>query len=393
MKQWILVAVTACLASLPCLALDCDPVFGDHMVLQRNVPVVISGSASAAQSIAVSWRGQKWSTNADVQGRWRVTLPAMEASRTGQDLVVQSGDREVIMRDVVVGDVWLFSGQSNMDFPLSKAVGGLEGLDRFTTIPEIRLLHHQGVSTNNRVFDTATLQRLHPAKFFVGSWQIAKRDAVAPCSAIAWWTLLALHQREPEVPLGLVENAIGGCGTEAWIPEKILKQDQAYQPLMSDWLDSPRISAWARERARKNLGAHLQAHHPFQPAFLFSAMEHSLGSFSLRGVVWYQGETNAEMDDLEGNAKLITDLVRGWREHWQQPKLPFYLIELPRIGGTDPLRKHWPLYRKSQAMVAESLPNMHLVRTTDLGYDSPDVHPPEKKPIAERVSEQILRLP
>jgi sialate O-acetylesterase len=392
MKKFINFVALALLASAPCLALECDPVFGDHMVLQRNVPVVISGSADASQSIEVLWQGRSWTAKTDSQGRWQVTLPAMKASRTGQDLIVRSGEKKVIMRDVVVGDVWLFSGQSNMDFPLAKAVGGRDELARFTTIPEIRLLHHQGVSTNDRTYDAVTLQRLHSAKFFEGSWQIATRDALASCSAIASWTILALHQRNPEIPLALIENAIGGCGTEAWIPETILKSDQAYRSLINDWLNSPRISPWARSRAQKNLGQYRQAHHPFQPGFLFSSMRHSLGSIPLRGVVWYQGETNAEMPDKDGNAKLMMDLVRGWREHWQQPRLPFFLIELPRIGGADPLRAHWPMYRQSQAMVADSMSELYLIRTTDLGYDSPDVHPPDKKPIAQRVSEQILRL-
>jgi sialate O-acetylesterase len=393
MKKFIPIVALGLFASASCSAFECDPVFGDHMVLQRKLPVVISGSADASQLIEVMWQGRSWNAKADSHGRWRVTLPAMKTSRTGQDLIVRSGEKKIIMHDVVVGDVWLFSGQSNMDFPLAKAVGGREELDRFTTIPEIRLLHHQGVSTNDQSYDAATLQRLQASKFFAGSWQIATRDALASCSAIAWWTIISLHHNEPEVPLALIENSIGGSGTEAWIPETILKSDQAYRALLPDWLDSPRISPWARSRALKNLGEHRQSHHPFQPGFLFSSMQHSLCSIPLRGVVWYQGETNAEMPDKDGNAKLMIDLVRGWREHWQQPQLPFFLIELPRIGGTDPLRAHWPMYRQSQAMVAESMSEVHLIRTTDLGYNSADVHPPDKKPIAQRVSEQILRLP
>jgi sialate O-acetylesterase len=139
-----------------------------------------------------------------------------------------------------------------------------------------------------------------------------------------------------------------------------------------------------------NLGGHPEASHPFKPGFLFESGVRAWTGFPFEGVLWYQGETNAEIDDDAWNRRLISDLVTGWRKELGQEKLPFFLIQLPRIGGSDPLRKHWPAYRKVQAEAARSLAGVHLVVTEDLGWDSPDVHPPDKRPVAMRLAEAIL---
>ena len=128
-----------------------------------------------------------------------------------------------------------------------------------------------------------------------------------------------------------------------------------------------------------------RASHPFKPGFLFESGVRAWSGFPFDAVLWYQGETNAEIADAAWNRRLLTDLVKQLR----QDKLPFYLVQLPRIGGNDPLRKHWPAYRKVQAEVARSLPEVHLVVTRDLGWDRPDVHPPDKRPVAERLAHAI----
>jgi sialate O-acetylesterase len=152
----------------------------------------------------------------------------------------------------------------------------------------------------------------------------------------------------------------------------------------------PGLSPWVRGRAKRNLGSHLEASHPFKPGFLFESGARDLAGFPFDGVFWYQGETNAELDDEAWNERLITDLVTGWRKTLGQDNLPFYLIQLPRIGGHDPLRKYWPEYRRAQAAAVAKLKNVTLVVTQDLGWDSPDVHPPDKLPVARRLAGAVL---
>lgn len=373
-------------------ALELGRPFGDHMVLPMARPVPVRGTAVPGVEVTVSFAGKESVAKADREGRWQATLPTMEPSAKGRTLSVKAGREKLELDDVLVGRVYLWSGQSNMDFQLSRATGGPAEAKTAGDHPAIRLFNLTGVPTDKRVYDAATLARLTPRDHFTGSWERASEKSAAALSAVAWWAGKAVHLHDG-VPVGLVENAVGGSGTEAWLPRPVLASRRDYAPLLDDrWLDSPRVSPWARGRARQNLGGQSAANHPFKPGFLFESGVRDWAGFPFEGVVWYQGETNAEIDDDAWNRRLITDLVNGWRKELLQPALPFFLVQLPRIGGNDPLRRHWPEYRKVQAEAARSLEGVHLVVTQDLGWDSPDVHPPDKRPVGMRVAEAVIRV-
>lgn len=367
------------------------PPMANHMVLPHGKTLPLRGKGPVGQTVQIHFMNHESHAVVADTGDWKITLPSCEATAIPQTMHIRCGAESHDLSDILVGEVWLFSGQSNMDFPLIKAIGGQQALATAGKQPLVRLLHLAGLPTDQRRYDEAELQRLSPEKFYQGTWQPCSAAAAAPVSAIAWWTAVAIAQKK-NIPLGIIENAVGGSGTEAWLSPEALDRRDEYAALQQDWLNAPRMSSWARQRARFNLGPHLQAHHPYQPSFLFQATQHQLSDFPLTCVVWYQGETNAESADYEHHLHLITDLIRSWRSSWQQADLPFYLIELPRIGGSDPLRRHWPLYRKVQRAAA-TLPHVSLIPTTDIGYDSPDVHPPDKFPIAQRLAEEILRQP
>jgi sialate O-acetylesterase len=376
--------------SLAAAGIELGRPFGDHMVLPMGMPVPVWGTAAAGAEVTVEFGGQSVRAIAGVDGGWRGGLEPMAASAKGRSLTVRSGGEHRVLDDVLVGRVFLCSGQSNMDFPLGRATGGIEEAKAAGNYPAIRLFNLTGAPTDGRVYDAATLARLNPRDHFTGVWEVSSGKSAAAFSAVAWWTGKLIHERSG-VPVGLIENAVGGSGTEAWLPRPVLAARRDYAELLDErWLESPRVSAWARGRAKRNLGGHPAASHPFQPGFLFESGVREWIGFPFEGVLWYQGETNAEIDDNAWNRRLISDLVTGWRTELRQEKLPFFLIQLPRIGGNDPLRRHWPAYRKVQADVARSVPGVHLVVTEDLGWDSPDVHPPDKRPVATRLAEAIL---
>jgi sialate O-acetylesterase len=365
--------------------------FASHMVLPMAKAVPVWGGAMPGEEVTVAFAGESASVLADRDGRWQVVLPAMPASAKGRTLSVTAGRAKVVLDDVLVGRVFLCSGQSNMDFPLSRATGGIEEARTAGKFPAIRLFNLTGAPTDSRVYDAATLARLNPFDHFTGSWERSSEKSAAAFSAVAWWAGKAVHLKDG-VPVGLVENAVGGSGTEAWLAPSVLAARREYADLLDErWLGSLRVSAWARGRARKNLGAHPEASHPFKPGFLFESGVRAWAGFPFEGVLWYQGETNAEIDDDAWNRRLISDLVGGWRKELRQQKLPFFLIQLPRIGGSDPLRRHWPAYRKVQADVARNLSGVELVVTHDLGWDSPDVHPPDKQPVGMRLAGAMLK--
>ena len=363
--------------------------FASHMVLPMKCEVPVWGTATPGDTIQLELGSAIHRTTADANGNWRIPLPPMEPSAKPATMTIKGSGQQLKLDDLLVGRVFLCSGQSNMDFQLSRAIGGMEEAKQAHKFPSIRLCNLTGAPTDTRVYDTATLARLNDRDHFTGTWEHAMENSAAAFSAIAWWTGRTIHERD-RVPIGLVENAIGGSGTEAWLPRNLLSSQRAYAGLLEkNWLSSPQISPWARGRAKQNLGEHPEANHPFKPGFLFESGVRPWCSFPFDGVLWYQGETNAEIADDAWNRRLITDLVSGWRKELGESTLPFYLVQLPRIGSNEPIRKHWPEYRKVQAEVARSLPGVHLIVTQDLGWDSPDVHPPDKLPMAKRLAEAI----
>lgn len=365
--------------------------FGDFMVLPHGRSNPLWGRGEPGSEIKLEFAGQSKAARCGVDGQWQLTLDAENPSAEGRDMILSASDGLVVLKDVLVGEVWLCSGQSNMDFPLAKAIGGKAAAAEAVKFPAIRLLNLTGAPTDAQLYDSVTLARLNSKDHFTGKWAIASESSVAGISAIAWWTGHAIHISKG-IPIGVVENAVGGSGAEAWLPLDVLKSREEYKPLLGDgWLESPKVSAWARGRAKLNLGDQPTSMHPFRPGFLFESGVREWTRFHFAGVLWYQGETNAELADDLWNERLIQDLVTGWRAAFHLPNLPFFMVQLPRIGGNDPLRANWPAFRNVQERIAKRIPNIHLIVTRDLGWDSPDVHPPDKKPVAERLAAEILK--
>jgi sialate O-acetylesterase len=365
--------------------------FGSHMVLPAGRDLAVWGTGATGGQVALRFGEHAATGHVQADGTWKAVLRGMPPSATARVLQVEAAGGAVKkLEDVLVGEVWFCAGQSNMDFPLGRAVGGGDEAARAENFPSIRLLNLTAVDTANRPFDAAELGRLTPERLFEGRWTRAGGQSAAAFSAVGWWAGREIHGKR-KVPVGLVDVSVGGSGAEAWLPREVLQARADYAELLgTSWLESTRVSAWARGRAKVNLGGKPGAH-PYQPGFLFDAGVREWRGFPLSGVLWYQGETNAEIRDDVWNGRLITDLVIGWRRILEQPGLPFYMVQLPRIGGNDPLRKGWPQFREVQARAAAKLDGVNLIVTHDLGWDSPDVHPPDKRPVGQRLGEAAAR--
>lgn len=385
----LLVLLSACIIHAETVLIPARP-FADHMVLPMGRETPVWGVAAPGAEVAVRFGAHTARGKADAQGNWRLTLPDLTASSEGSDLEIVSANEHRTLHDVLVGEVWLCSGQSNMDFPLAKAVGGKQEAAAAAAFPAIRLMNLTGTHTNARKYGEAEIRRLAPDVFFTGTWQVASEASALEFSAVGWWAGKTIHQAKG-VPVGLIDNSVGGSGAEAWLPREVLEARKDYAELLgAAWLDSERVSNWARGRAKLNLGG-TPGNHPFRPGFLFDSGVRWWRGFPLAGVLWYQGETNAEILNDAWNERLITDLAQGWRKVLAQPDLPFFMVQLPRIGGNDPLRRGWPQFRAVQARAAAKLNHVALIETVDLGWDSPDVHPPDKRPVGERLGKAAAR--
>lgn len=369
-------------ASLACVvavrALELPPAFSDHMILQRDRAIPVWGTADAGSQITVTFGSQTKSATVKPDGSWSVQLDAMPASDSPRELAV-SGNRKSEIKnlkftDILVGEVWLCTGQSNMKFMLKQATGGADAI-KGSSNPNLRLLNfvgtlRSGVAATNY--------------FSTSGWQPSSPKTSADFSAIAWHFGDKL-QRELGVPVGLIHNSVGGAPIEAFLPPAAQIAGRTQH-----WQTNTNYPRWCRERAAQELAKYRSTFHPYAPFALHEAGIAPLQPYALRGVLWYQGESNATETpespalDTAPYEQMFRALVTDWRRAWNDPKLPVYFPTLPSLN------RDWESFRKMQTKLAEEIPYCGTVPTLEFGHPT-DVHPPNKRPVAERLADLALK--
>ena len=365
------------------------PIFADGMVLQRDQPLRIWGSAESGEQIVVRWEGIEVTTVGDAKRSWQVTLPALRASAIPGELRV-SGRNTVRVRDVLVGDVWLCSGQSNMAFEVDRAFHAEEEI----LAARYPLIRH--VLVPRRVKD-------EPSRDLEVEWQTCSPQTAGRFSAVGYYFARAQHLRNG-VPIGLVNATWGGSPVQSWMSEEALLADPYAGPTMARWekrlADYPRKNAeylkamadWrdAEQMARAQ-GERLETPMPrrpdgpgsqWQPNGLYNAMIHPLVPLTLKGVLWYQGEANAP--EAEEYASLFTGMIRQWREDFGA-ELPFLFVQLANHRRSfDRTNLTWAYLREAQT-TALALPRTGMAVSIDLG-EVDDVHPRNKQDVGRRLA-------
>ncbi len=369
-------------------ALSADRAFGSHMVLQRRQPIQVWGLASPGAEVEVVLSEERAVTIAGADGRWRAQLGPMEAGGP-HSLTLRSEAHEVTLEDVLVGEVWVCAGQSNMRWTLGQSAAAEAALAA-SSIPELRLLDFVGEAyPSSRAWTEEELAKCSPERYYrTSGWAVSSPASARPFSAVAW-TFGRDLQARLGVPVGLIHNAIGGTCTEAYISPERLRAE----PELADgegWLKDPRAPEWPRQRGRENLARWFAAPqgpmpgHPFQPGFLHEAAIAPLAGLGLAGAIWYQGESNATLADMQVAADparcrtSLTALIDDWRDTFARPGLPFLMVQLPGMG------RAWMEYREVQRQVAK-LPGVGLAVTLDLGHPT-DVHPRRKREVGARLA-------
>ncbi len=321
------------------------------MVLQRDRTVPVWGTATAGAEVRVECAGQAATARADDSGSWRAELPALPAGGPHQ-MVVASGDEKIRFADVLVGEVWLASGQSNMEWPMWASWAGNAAVAE-ASHPDIRLVTvpHNSVAEPQAAADTT-------------GWAAASPATVHKFSAVAYYFGRELH-RELGVPVGLVHSSWGGSSMEAWTSEPTLRADGSYDALLEKVKNPP-----AGQEP-------IQPRH--MPAHLYNGMIHPLAPYGIRGVIWYQGESNAARS---GKYRQLTEMMLGdWRSLWGQADLPFLYVQL---AGWGPGNRHWPGLREAQLKTLE-IPGTAMAVAADLGNDQ-DIHPKNKYHVGKRLA-------
>ena len=359
-------------------------VYTNHMVLQRNQPLTIKGIANAGEKVTLSIQGQRKEVVTSYNGQWSVTLDPLRVSDRPLTLEISTPTRKLAYSDILVGDVWLCSGQSNMAFRVNESETDEQKSHQAyaNRQPAIRLFdmkpHWETVSAE---WPSGALDSLNRLQYYRETeWTPCSPQATARFSAIGF-SFGRMLADSLNVPIGLISNAIGGSPVEAWIDRKTLEFQ--FTDILYNWTKNDFIQGWVRERATLNIkkaGNPLQRH-PYEPCYLFEAGIAPLCQFPIKGVIWYQGESNAH--NIETHAALFPLMVESWRNYWET-ELPFYYVQLSSLN-----RPSWPHFRNSQRELMGTIPNSGMAVSSDWG-DSLNVHPTHKRVIGERLARWAL---
>ena len=362
-------------------------VLADYMVLQRGLPVHLWGKAAPDESVSVTLRDDSRSTTADSDGRWSVYLPAATAG--GPFELKIKGENTLTLHDVLVGDVWVASGQSNMEFGVRQVIHADTELAAAKR-PRIRLFH-----VKNKVAD-------HPLDDLAAwSWIAATPESAGTFSAVAYFFGRDL-QDKLDVPIGLIDTSWGGTPAEAWTSLRALSADASLMPVFSEWarmtddlaLTWPRrerqLADWHRAVDEAKAKGTPPPDRPWKsndsgewaPAGLYNAMIAPLTPFAIKGAIWYQGESNASRERAPLYNRLFETMIQDWRRAWGEGDFPFLFVQLANFKtGPD---SHWPHLREAQTQTL-SLVNTGMAVTIDIG-NSTDIHPTNKQEVGRRLA-------
>ncbi len=299
------------------------------------------------------------------------------------ELSVKTAGKSLVFKNVLIGEVWLCSGQSNMAFMVKQAAGAKEAIAQSAN-DRIRLYDMKPrVYTNAVSWDTTDLLLLNRLDHYLpASWKSAAPESVRDFSAVAYYFGKMLSD-SLNVPVGLICNAIGGAPAEAFIDRRTLE----FHPVLVDelyhWTKNDMLQDWVRERALlnvKNTTLKYQRH-SYEPSYLYATGILPLAGFPVKGVIWYQGESNAQ--NVELHEVVFPALVESWRNTWGE-RLPFYYVQLSSIN-----RPSWPHFRDSQRRLSAKIANTGMAVSSDLGHRT-DVHPVRKREVGERLGRWAL---
>ncbi|TWT84850.1 hypothetical protein CA13_63310 [Planctomycetes bacterium CA13] len=373
--------------------------FNDHMVLQQQMPIRVWGWAAPGEEITISLGGKSVTTKASEEGTWKTELPAMQATASGQVLLVQASNA-IEVNDVLIGEVWLCSGQSNMEWTVNRT----ENADVEIVSANHPLIRHVKIGKN---------QSMELLSDVNATWQVCSPETVGQFTAAGYFMAKELAEKL-DVPIGLINSSWGGTRIEPWTtaagfqPIESLRDiyasvqlrnpgSETYQDRMSQhisetetWLGQAKTAFAAKTSVPVNPAFPVDLM-PFQshqdPTMLYNAMIHPLVGYGIRGAIWYQGESN------HGEGMLYADkmnaLIEGWREVWDQGDFPFYYVQIAPFQYGNEDSTILPRFWEAQA-AAQSIPNTGMVVINDIATLG-NIHPPNKLDVGRRLALLALK--
>jgi len=369
-----------------------NEIFSDHMVLQRGVPVKIYGMAKNGEKITVEIAGKKASATAQDE-RWEVRLEALSAG--GPHKLIVKGKNTIRVNDVLIGDVWICGGQSNMAFTLARSRHG-EDETKKAKYEKIRLV---SIPRNTEPDKKPELE----------GWQVCSPETAKNFSAVGYYFGVNIHKNH-KVPVGLISCNYGGSSAETWMPRDRLAAHESLAPITEFWNEieknyPEKLKAWEKKREEFRKAQRAERKKTAKggkkpqkkrgprkppgpnsnrfPGILHTTMLGRVIPFTIRGAIWYQGESNAN-GFPELYRKLFPAMIGSWRRAWGLGNFPFLFVQLPGFKGTNN-PEAWPLLRESQLETVQKTRNTGMAISLELG-EKDDIHPKHKRPVGKRLA-------
>jgi sialate O-acetylesterase len=356
-------------------------VFGNSMVLQRDQQNRVWGKASPGEKVTVAIDSQKHNVSADDSGHWHVMLEPMTVGET-KELVV-TGKNELRFSDILIGEVWVCSGQSNMQWTVSSS-NDFQLEAAAANFPHIRMINFPQVGSQEPIWS-------HDDR----KWMVCSPSTVGSFSAVGYFFARQLHHTLG-VPVGMVNNAWGGSACEAWINRDVLAADSQFDPLLARWkgMESRYETLVAmtessdKEKAElANLKKQMSSNQ--RPANIYNGVLKSHLGYGIKGAIWYQGESNASR--AYQYRELFPLMISSWRNEWGQGDFPFYWVQLAdfMVEKAEPADSAWAELREAQTMTMSKLPKSGQAVIIDIG-EGKDIHPRNKEDVGKRLARWAL---
>jgi sialate O-acetylesterase len=380
---WLVVGVVPASA-----AVKPNPLFSDHAVLQRDLPVPVWGTADPDEKVTVKIQEQSVSATAGKDGKWMVKLAKLKAGGPFE-LKIEGTDGGVTLKNVLVGDVWVASGQSNMEWPVRASADPQKAID-------------ESKNDQIRLFTVPKKTSKTPLTTVDAKWVECGPTTVPGFSAVAYFFGRDLQQ-QLKVPIGLIHTSWGGTICEAWASVPALEKHPDFKSVESIWQQQEEAFKKALAKYQDDVAKAKAAgktppkppnnpeFNPNRPSVLYNAMIAPLIPYGIRGAIWYQGESNA------GRAyqyrTLFPLMIQNWRDDWKQGDFAFLLVQLAPFMKIvkDPQESAWAELRESQLMATTRLPKVGIAVITDVGHET-DIHPKQKEPVGHRLALGALAL-
>lgn len=384
-------------------SLSVAPIFADNMVLQANKKIVVWGRMEPNSVVFVYLGGKRKKCKVKEDGIWQVVFPKRRASNSPLTLEVTSNGERLSFGNIVVGELWLCIGQYNMLFPMEKEDNYLKEIKQKTDYPDIRFFapaHLPKVrgSSRDEYPDGVKLALKEGRFYYRGAWVATNKKTLPNHSALAFYFAKIL-QEKIQVPVGIINLAVEGSPIESWINEQDLRKSRRLaQKVNGVWMKNSYLPFWSRRMGAYNLYGMPEPpanpeflDHPYRPGYIFRTGILAIQNLAIRGVLVYQGETNADTQKrTEEYADMSKLLISSYRKAWKDAKLPFYMVQLPSIDNEEYANAlFWPEFRHQQWLaVAGYKKNIGIVPSYDL--EAKTTIPTNKKTVAERLSALAL---